>query len=627
MTNYRIGVDVGGTFTDIVALRSDAVLLSKKVLSTPDDYSRGIDQGLRELFAEAEIEPGEVIELAHGTTVATNTIIERKGARVGLVTTKGFRDVLELGRFRSPRLYDLDFRKPTPLVGRHLRLEVDERTSGRGEVVTPVDEASIDTIAQTLLEQDVEAVAICLINSYINPANELALAAHLRARLPEQIAMSTSSRILPQIQEYERTSTTVINAYLQPIIERYVNTLEQRLRSLGVNAPLRIMQSSGGVLPGKIAGEFPVFIIESGPAAGIIGSQRFSRTHGFGDLMVLDMGGTTAKASIIADDDIAVMPECEVGGDARLGHRLMPGAGYPVQVPTIDIAEVGAGGGSIANATVAGGLQVGPQSAGAQPGPACYMRGGEEPTLTDANLYLGYLNPDYLVGGEVSLSRDRAENVLSKLGERVGLDPTEVAYGIHQIGNATMMRALSSVSSERGRDPARFGLLAIGGNGALHAGELAETLGIRRIVVPPGGRLVQRRGSSCGRRRAPARSRVLSLARLRRRRRCECRSRADAGSRSQIGFPRAARMPVENQSLEAFLEMKYAGQGSTLGIPLGGTIFISDDAHDSRGRIRSAPPRPVWIQFHRPSKSASSPSRSSGAVSRAAPDCRIAFIA
>lgn len=572
MTDYRIGVDVGGTFTDIVALRGDGALLSKKVLSTPDDYSCGIDQGLRELFAEAKIDPGKVIEFAHGTTVATNTIIERKGARVGLVTTKGFRDVLELGRFRSPRLYDLDFRKPTPLVERHLRLEVDERTSGRGEVVTPVDDASIDAIAQTFLEHDVEAVAICLINSYINPANELALAALLRTRLPERIAMSASSRILPQIQEYERTSTTVINAYLQPIIQRYVDTLEERLRSLGVNAPLRIMQSSGGVLPGKIAGEFPVFVIESGPAAGVIGAQRFSRTHGLGDLMVLDMGGTTAKASIIIDDDVAVMPECEVGGDAQLGHRLMPGAGYPVQVPTIDIAEVGAGGGSIAASTVAGGLQVGPRSAGAQPGPACYMRGGEEPTLTDANLYLGYLNPGYLVGGEVSLDRSRAESVLSELGARVGLDPTEVAYGIHQIGNATMMRALSSVSSERGRDPAKFGLFAIGGNGALHAGELAETLGISRIVVPPAAGLFSAVGllsADIEHQLVHAFYRSFSSVNA------DEVNAALAPMLSQVTqwLSTGGQNAEENRSLEAFLEMKYAGQGSTLGIQLGGTTF------------------------------------------------------
>jgi N-methylhydantoinase A/oxoprolinase/acetone carboxylase beta subunit/N-methylhydantoinase B/oxoprolinase/acetone carboxylase alpha subunit len=567
MTGFRVGIDVGGTFTDIVGLRADGTIISKKILSTPDDYSRGIETGLRALFEENGIAPSDVVELAHGTTVATNAIIERKGARVALLTTKGFRDVLELGRFRSPRLYDLTFRKPPPLVERDLRFEVDERMDGRGASVRPPDLASLAPIARRLAEAGVESVAICLVNAYINSAHEKMVAEGLVAHLPPAVTVSLSSAILPQIQEYERTSTTVINAYLRPTIKRYVLTLKDRLAALGVTAPLRIMQSNGGVLPCELAAEFPVYIIESGPAAGVIGSQRLASRQGLGDLIFLDMGGTTAKASILIEGQISVMPECEVGGDARLGHRLMPGAGYPVQVPTIDIAEVGAGGGSIATATLAGGLSVGPESAGADPGPACYGRGGDKTTLTDANLHLGYLNPDYLVGGEITLDRGETARVLSNLGDRVGLDATDVAYGVHRIGNAVMMRALSSVSSERGRDPARFTLLAAGGNGALHAGELAESLGMRRIVVPPASGLF----SALGLLMADVEHQVVSafyrpLAGV----------ESDEINRSLELLVTEANARLErdgftsttDRSVEAFVEMKYSGQGSTLAIRL-----------------------------------------------------------
>lgn len=567
MADFRIGVDIGGTFTDIVALRSDGALFSKKVLSTPDDYSRAIEEGLLELFAEAEVRPDQVREFVHGTTVATNTIIERKGVRAALVTTKGFRDVLELGRFRSPRLYDLGFRRPPPLVERDLRFEVPERIGGRGDVVLAVDNAVLDTIAQRLIEVEVEAVALCFINAYLNPANEIAAQERLRARLPAPVTVSASSQLLPQIQEYERTSTTVINAYLRPIIERYVAALEQRLESIGIRAPLMIMQSSGGIIPGRLAGENPVHIIESGPAAGVVGAQRLSERHGLGDLMVLDVGGTTAKASLIHDNRFAVMPECEVGGDPLLGHRLMSGAGYPVQVPTIDIAEVGAGGGSLAVLTPAGGLEVGPQSAGASPGPICYGQGGTRPTVTDANLVLGYLNPDHLAGGAMRLDFARAEASLVELGHSIGLSVTEAAYGIHQIANATMMRALSSISSERGQDPARFSLLAMGGNGAIHAGGLAETLGMSRIIVPPAAGLFSAVGLlSSDVEHQLIRAFYLSLETIK----AENLNEAIQPMLDRVADLLASggfRSP-ESRKVEILIEIKYAGQASTLGVPL-----------------------------------------------------------
>jgi N-methylhydantoinase A len=484
MAVYRLGVDIGGTFTDIIILAPDGTIYSKKVLSTPDDYSRAIEDGVVQLLDETGISADEITEFAHGTTVATNALIERRGVKVALITTRGFRDVLELGRFRSPRLYDLEFRKPDPLVERRLRFEVDERTNGKGEILVPVDTKDLDRLAEQLVEEEVQAVAICFINSYVNPENELNAQRWLEKRLPA-IPISASAQLLPQIQEYERTSTTVVNAYIRPVVESYVTSLVERMGRIGLGVPLTIMQSSGGVLPAALAAANPVYIIESGPAAGVVGAQRMGGLFGLRDLIVLDMGGTTAKASLIQDGKFTIVPEAEVGGGEAVGHRLLQGAGYPIQVPTIDIAEVGAGGGSIATVDAAGGFQVGPRSAGAMPGPVCYAQGGDQPTVTDANLVLGYLNPGALVGGNLSLDEAGARTTLADLGARISRSDTDTAYGVHLIANANMMRALSSVSSERGLDPSGFTMIAIGGSGGAHAAGLAESLGMRRILVPP----------------------------------------------------------------------------------------------------------------------------------------------
>ena len=484
MTKYRLGIDIGGTFTDIVLMGADGALYSKKILSTPRDYSLAIEQGVSELMAETGITGAQVAELVHGTTVATNTIIERRGAKVALVTTRGFRDVLALGRFRAPRLYDLTYRKPEPLAERRLCFEVTERVDAEGNLLQAVDEAELAAIAGTLKTEKVEAIALCFINSCINPDNELAAVRVLASKLPG-VSISASTQLVPQIGEYERTSTTVVNAYIRPVVEKYVESLINRLSRMNITAPLMIMQSSGGILPGEVAARTPIFIIESGPAAGALGAQRLAAHVGLGDIIVFDMGGTTAKASIVRNNQLALAPETEVGGGAALGARMIKGGGYAVQVPTIDIAEVGAGGGSIANIDVAGGMHVGPRSAGAEPGPICYNRGGTQPTVTDANLLLGYLNPDALVGGDLKLAYDKAEAAMTAMGAKLKLSVTDTAYGIHLIANANMMRALKAVTSEGGHDPARFSLVAIGGNGAVHAANLAETLNVRRIIVPP----------------------------------------------------------------------------------------------------------------------------------------------
>jgi N-methylhydantoinase A len=493
MARYRLGIDIGGTFTDIVLLGEDGALHSKKILSTPDDYSLAIEDGVRALLDGTGIRPRDIHEVAHGTTVATNAIIERKGVSVALVTTRGFRDVLEIARFRSPRLYDVAFRKPEPLVERRLRFEAPERISAAGEVVQPLDEQAVIRVAGQCAAAGVDAVAICFINAFVNPVHEEAAAALFRRDFPD-LPVTVSSELVPQIQEYERTSTTVVNAYIRPVIERYARRLEQRLETLGITVPLNIMQSNGGVLSADIAARKPIFIIESGPAAGVVGAERLGGKLGIGDAIVFDMGGTTAKAAIIVDGAYGMAPETEVGGEASLGHRMVRGGGYVVQAPTIDIAEVGAGGGSIAWIDAGGGIQVGPQSAGAEPGPVCYDQGGDAPTVTDANLLLGYLNPDVLVGGDLTLNRDRAERAVAGLGHAIDQDATDAAYGVHLIANARMMRALSAVSSERGLDPARFGILAFGGNGGVHVCGLAEALRIGQVLLPPAAGLFSAMG-------------------------------------------------------------------------------------------------------------------------------------
>ncbi|WP_027351330.1 hydantoinase/oxoprolinase family protein [Halotalea alkalilenta] len=483
-TSYRLGVDIGGTFTDVVLIATDGTIYSKKVLSTPRDYSQGIENGVSALLGELRIDAADIHEFVHATTVATNTIIERKGAKVGLLTTKGFRDVLEIARFRTPRLYDIDYKKLDPLVERSLRLEVDERIAADGSVLVPLAQADLEAAALVFAQAEVEAVAVTFINSYANAGHERLAAAFLAQRLPG-VPVTASVDLLPQLGEYERTSTTVVNSYIRPVVERYVSSLKARLDKLGIRAPLMIMQSSGGISPGDVVARQPIDIIESGPAAGVLGGQRLGMHIGEGDMIVFDMGGTTAKATIIEDHAYALCPETEVGGGAALGTRMIRGAGYPVQVPTIDIAEVGAGGGSIAASDAAGGLRVGPRSAGAEPGPVAYGNGGTQPTVTDANLVLGYLNPNALVSGELTLDVDGARAAVAALGERIGLDPTQTAYGIHSIADAAMLRALRGVSSEKGRDPSQYTMLAIGGNGPVHACTLAEAAGMKRIVVPP----------------------------------------------------------------------------------------------------------------------------------------------
>jgi N-methylhydantoinase A len=481
--SYRAGVDIGGTFTDIVLLGEGGERYTKKVSSTVDDYARAIVDGLSELLNE--IGGGRIVELRHGTTVASNAILEHKGAKTGLITTRGFRDVLEIRNLRMPRLYDMSWTKPVPLVERRWRVEVDERINAQGGVDIPLDEASVERAVDFLVAEGVEAVAVCLLHSYLNPAHEERVKDVVERRAPG-ITLCISAEVLPVINEYERSSTTVINAYVRPIVERYLNRLIGEAWRIGIDVPPLLMQSNGGLTTAKAAAVTPMHIIESGPAAGVVGVQALMRRIGIKNAISFDMGGTTAKASLIENGEVTRAAEYQVGAGIVLGSRLLSGAGYTLKVPAIDLAEIGAGGGSILWIDAGGALQVGPHSAGASPGPVAYGQGGTEPTVTDANLVLGYLNPGHLVGGAVKLDIDKARAVLSeRIAKPLGMSLEAAAYGAHLIAASTMIRALKAVSSERGRDPREYALVAFGGNGPLFAAGMAAEIGIGRVLVPP----------------------------------------------------------------------------------------------------------------------------------------------
>jgi N-methylhydantoinase A len=482
---YRVGVDIGGTFTDIVFLGENGERLTKKISSTVDNYATAIVDGLAELIRERNLEEAEILELLHGTTVASNAILELKGARTGLITTKGFRDVLEIRTLRMPRLYDLSWTKPPPLVERRLRVEIDERINAKGEVERPLAEADIARAIEKLVDEGVEAIAVCLIHSYLNPVHEQ-LVKRVAHRIAPEVTLCISAEVLPEIKEYERTSTTVINAYVRPIVEKYLSSLTAELARIEVDAPLLLMQSNGGLTTAKAAAVTPMNIIESGPAAGVVGAQVLSRQIGVANAISFDMGGTTAKASLIENGELSRALEYSVGGGVMIGSRLLSGAGYTLKVPAIDLAEVGAGGGSVIWIDAGGALQIGPQSAGASPGPVCYDLGGTLPTLTDANVVLGYINPDHLVGGALKLKAGKAQLVIDeKIAQPLGMAVEDAAWGAYLVAGSNMIRAIKAVSSERGRDPRDYTLVAFGGNGPLFAASMSAALMIGRVVIPP----------------------------------------------------------------------------------------------------------------------------------------------
>ena len=483
LSGLRAAADVGGTFTDLVAVDADGTVSRHKTLSTPPDFDAGVLAGLA-ACCDGLIE--SVASLLHASTVATNAILERRGPRTGLITTEGFRDVLEIGRLRYPRLYDLSWSRPEPLVERRLRVGVSERMSADGSVVRPLDEGSVAGALDVLEQADVEAVAICLLNSYVNGEHEIEVERLVRERLPGA-AVSRSSAVLPLIREYDRTSTTVINAFLQPVMGDYLGRLAKALQDAGSRAPILMLQSSGGVMPAAEAAQLPAFCLESGPTAGVLAAAQLARQRGLDRVLAFDMGGTTAKAAVVLDGAPAIAPELELGGGISSGTRLTRGSGYLLRTPTIDLAEIGAGGGSIARVDQAGGLSVGPDSAGADPGPACYGRGGREATLTDVNVVLGHVSPTGLLGGDMAIDAARAERAVAEhLAGPLGTDVARAADAARQVAAAELARALRAVTSERGVDPAAFTLVAFGGGGPGMAAAVAEILGIRRVLAPAG---------------------------------------------------------------------------------------------------------------------------------------------
>lgn len=481
----RIGADIGGTFTDVVVLDAVGNVWTQKVPSTPPDFERAVLRAAERLLPEAGVAGGDVVEVAHGTTVATNAVLEHRGARAALITTRGFRDVLALRRVRAPQMYDLFFDKPRDLIERRLRFELTERVAADGQVVTPLAEAELEEIGKKLAGEGIESVAVCLLHAYAHPRHEQLVGDYLSRKLPG-VQVSLSSDVLRERGEYERTATTAVNAYVRPVMQRYLGALESGLRQQQVRAPLLLMHSAGGLTPADDAALRPVFVLESGPAAGVLAAQHTARQLGLKNFISLDVGGTTAKAALIEGGRLPYSSQYEVGAGLSAGNRLAGGAGDTIRAPTIDIAEVGSGGGSVAWLDRAGGLRVGPRSAGAVPGPACYGRGGTEPTVTDANVVLGYIRPGRLADGDVVIDPEAAQrSVHDRVAAPLGMDLLRAAEGIHRIANARTLRALRSVSTERGRDPREFMLIAFGGSGPVHAAGLAEELHSQSILVPP----------------------------------------------------------------------------------------------------------------------------------------------
>jgi N-methylhydantoinase A len=478
-----LATDVGGTFTDVVLAREDGRVSVVKTLTTPDDPTEGLLRGVERVLDLAGVAPGEVDRFVHATTLATNVILERRGVDVGFVTTEGFRSMLALGRHArvEEERFDLDYRQAEPPVPLTRTFTVPERISATGEVLTPLDEEAAAEVARAL--DGVAAVAVCLLHSYANPVHERRLAEILAAGLPAGTPIVISSEVWPELGEYERATTTLMSAYVGPVMASYLRRLTGRLAQKGINAPVHVMESAGGVLPAELAASRAVYTIESGPAAGVVAAARSGARRGLADLISFDMGGTTAKAGLVRGGRPGITLEFQVGGKGSFGGRR-PGTGVPIKVPAIDLAEVGSGGGSIAWIDRGGTLRVGPRSAAADPGPACYGRGGTLPTVTDADLVLGYLDP----GGfeQFRLSAEAARTAIeSHVAGPLGVPVVEAAAAIHDIANAQMSAAIHVVTVRRGIDPRGFTLFTSGGAAPTHVARLAETFGISRILVPP----------------------------------------------------------------------------------------------------------------------------------------------
>jgi N-methylhydantoinase A len=546
----RLAVDIGGTFTDLVAVMGEgrsARLARAKADTTPGSLEGGVMAALK----LAGLPAPSVSVFVHGTTVVINAITERRGARTALVTTKGFRDLLEIGRANRPDLYNLAYRKPRPLVPRRLCYEVAERVSYRGRVLEPLEDGDVDQLVEPIRGAGVEVVAVCFLHAWVNPEHEARAAALLRERL--EVPVVASHEVSGQWREYERASTTVLSAYAQPVVSSYLGSLAGRLGAEGVTAPSYAMSSNGGVCSFDRARSNPIRLLESGPVAGVVAAAELGRRMGAGDILSLDIGGTTAKTSAVLGGRVRVERHYRVEASPL-------SAGYPVQAPIVDIVEIGAGGGSVAWVDPAAGLHVGPSSSGADPGPACYGRGGDAPTLTDANLLAGRLDPSYFLGGAMTLDLEAAEEALARLGQQLGVGAREAARGVLRVAVAQMTRALRLVTLRRGHDPRRFTMVAHGGAGPLHAALLARELGIGRVVVPPGPGHFSAFGMLAGGLRADAvRTRVGRL---------EPSLLQDLLASLEAEALEELATEGVGASVERHVELRYVGQEHTLEIPV-----------------------------------------------------------
>jgi len=579
VTRLRIGVDVGGTFTDHILFDEESgALYTFKTPSTPQDPSRAVMDGVHHFATERPKGLTGLWLMAHGTTVNTNAILSRTGAKVGLITTKGFRDVLAIGRQTRPHFYRWDVDRPEPLVPRYLRLEVSERMDSQGRVLLPLDAEDVHRCIDVFKSEGVDAVAVCLLHSYANPIHEGRVKEILEEALPE-VYLAISSELSPEFREFERSSTVTAVAYIGPVFQKYIRELQQGLAQELNPAPhLYIMQSSGGMASARVEVDRPHLTLESGPAAGVLATVDLGNRLGMKNLISFDIGGTTAKASLIRDGRPSMVSMLEIGKEAT-GYYGIRITGLPIRAPSIDLVECSAGGGSVAWVDVAGLLKVGPKSAGAVPGPACYDTGGSEPTVTDANVVLGRISPDYFLGGRMAIKPDLAHRAIDeKIGKKLGMPAHEAAQGILDVVNANMVRILRVVSVSRGFDPRQFVLVAHGGAGPLHAGDLAEELGVGRIVIPPNPGLFSAMGLII--------SDVQTIATATRFLRAvpENLSAIREGLIQQVdqclNTLNIEAIPERDQVVERFLEMRYVRQNFELEVPVTNELATESDLED-----------------------------------------------
>lgn len=590
-TPVRVAVDIGGTFTDLALLEDGGIGAIVKTPTTPQDPSKGVEVGLRRLLANRPAD--RVSEIVHGTTLVANTLIERTGAVTALITTRGFKDVLAIGQERRYDMYDLSLEMPQPLVPRRRRWEASERVLADGTVEVALDPAQARRLARRARREGVESIAVCLLHAYRHPDHEQVLADAFRAEAPT-IRLSLSSEVVPEIGEYVRTSTVVANAYTLPLISRYLETLARRVRELGIDAPLRIMLSTGGLATVDAARRFPVRLCESGPAAGALSAAFWAaRDSATQDILAFDMGGTTAKSCLVEGGAPLLTPQFEV---ARV-YRFAKGSGLPIRQPVIDLIEIGAGGGSIAHVDSFGLLKVGPHSAAGDPGPACYARGGALPTVTDADLLLGYLNPDYFLGGQMRLDQAAARHAIDGLASELGMGREQTAAGIHRLVNENMASGARMHAIERGRDLRRCMLVATGGAGPVHAWGVARTLGMRSILFPPSAGV----GSAIGMLTAEhafdfVRSLPGPLSEIQW---SEVRALLDRLAGEGRSLLAAAQIRARDITVSIAADVRYRGQGASLTVELGSSLGRAPGARLERefaseyGRIYGSSPPSV----------------------------------